>query len=642
MRGASTSRSRNRQRPRQRRRRLGGPVHQSVRRSIRESLSADAAAPSETSKPVETPKPIEKPKLVETPKPLDAIVLRERAWSVAERQPAHAFIPTASHVGLSMVSPCRGFAHWRLLDGWIRETAEQRGDAWYDCRMVLRIYDVSCLEFTGLNAHHVRDHEIGDLCGELFFDLPHGGTSQLAEVGFVLRDGEFLPAARSDVAQFAPGSPVGHGDQTALLVEDNGTIEVIDSLWDQERILIDRRTPKLRAGLRIGAFAFPGTDEFLSKLTAGLSQQGHEVHLFVPSGDGSHSDWPVENVQTHALEMTSDGSPLQQATRFARAVEKQLSKMQPFDLLHLHQWMAAMASWPKGTPTIWTLNSIETTRRNGSEPNRISDQIERAERDIASTVDCILVPDWLREQARNKLKAAGSRIHAFPMEGRLPNEWECQLDYGQVKGEISVGPLDRLLIFVGPLEHAAGVDLIVEALPTVLQQCPSVRVAFVGEGDQRSELEHRIGELGLWHAVRLLGHVESGQLVRLLRASEALLMPSRYRVPFDDAVVDMACRAGTAVITTHSGPAHLVHHEETGVITYDNTGSIVWAMNRVLEDPTHSQRMGEYGRRNDGYILNWNEVSRRYVELCATTFPHLTQTREFTSSQPNLLIRGTV
>ena len=55
--------------------------------------------------------------------------------------------------------------------------------------------------------------------------------------------------------------------------------------------------------------------------------------------------------------------------------------------------------------------------------------------------------------------------------------------------------------------------------------------------------------------MRLLGHVELWQLSRLLRAAEALVLPSRYRIPFDDAVVDLARKAARPVITTHGGPA---------------------------------------------------------------------------------------
>jgi glycosyltransferase involved in cell wall biosynthesis len=535
-----------------------------------------------------------------------------------------------------MVSPRRGFAHWRILDDWIARAAQQMGDAWHDCRMILRLYDVSYLEFTGLNANRIQDHLLAFTRGQMFLDLPHTGTWQLAEVGFLLQDGEFLPAARSRVVSFALPAPSPHGDQTALLVDEDWNIEEVDSPWDQERILTERRTPRLRTPLRIAAFALPSPEfdqegppaKFITKLVAGLGECGHEMHAFVPASDGLHASRRVGEVQFHPLDVCLDGTPLDQARSFARAAENRLIDLGPLDLIHLHEWMAGLGSWFDGTPTVLSMSSLEATRRNGPAPGGISLEIEKAEGEIASNVDCILVPDWLREKALVELGIDGTRVHAFPMEGRLPNEWECPLDYGEVKGEIGVGPLDRLMLFIGPLEHAAGGDLIIEALPVLLQRWPNLRVAFAGSGQEYGQLEHRAGELGVSYAVRLLGHVDSDRITRLLRASEALVLPSRYRVPFDDAVADLARRAGRPLVTTHGGPAHLVRHEETGVITYDNPGSIVWAMDRVMGDPAHAQQMGEGGRCSDGFILNWNEVARRYLELCAACFPQLTGTRE--------------
>lgn len=104
------------------------------------------------------------------------------------------------------------------------------------------------------------------------------------------------------------------------------------------------------------------------------------------------------------------------------------------------------------------------------------------------------------------------------------------------------------------------------------------------------------------------------------------MLPSRYRTPLDDAVVDLARRAARPVVTTHGGPAHLVRHEENGLITYDNPGSRVWAIDRILGDPGHADRMGRNGRRGEEASVVWSDVARRYLELCAARFPELSVT----------------
>jgi glycogen(starch) synthase len=557
--------------------------------------------------------------------------LRRVAWEIGEKRPADWYAPPAAHIGLAAVSPGEGFAHWRILHEWVERTARQRGGAWHNCRLVLRLYDVSYIQFNGFNAHRIHDHGLPALCGEMAFALPRPGTWQLAEVGFLLRSGEFIPAARSQAVPFPRCAPSPHGGHAAILV--NGRVEEVGNLWDQERVLNERRRPRLRRPLRFVSLAFaslPSGHEgsaarFVSELAAGKAAQGHEVHVLVPASAALPADREEGGVRYHALDVGTEDCPLGRARAFGRAAAARLRDLPPPDVTHLHDWMAALGPCPDGL-TVLSLGSVEATRRNGTPPTPLSLAIAEAEREAAGAACCVLTPDWLKDRAARDLGLDGGRVVAFPMEGRLPNEWECPLDHGEVKREIGVGPIDRLLLFVGPLEHAAGVDVLLEAMPVLLQRYPDLRLAYAGAGPSHGELQHRAYQLGVAHAVRLLGHVEGPRLTRLLRAAEALVLPSRYRVPFDDAVVDLARRAGRPVVTTHGGPAHLVRHEEDGIVTYDNPGSMVWAGDRVLGDPGHAERMGRNGRRaGDGTVV-WGDVARHYLELCAARFPELTET----------------
>ena len=213
-------------------------------------------------------------------------------WRIGERRAGDSFVPPENHVGLAQVTPYQGFTYSRIRQDWIDEASRCRGPAWSDCRLIVRLYDVSFIEFNGLNAHRIQDHTLPAICGHMFIKLPKPGTWQLAEVGFLLRSGEFVPAARSRVAAFAPDSEVARGEShTALLVQGGGRVEEVGNLWDQERILRERRQPRLRRSLRLAAFAYEaahlgaegGLAQFVSELAAGQVAQGHEVHVFVPA-----------------------------------------------------------------------------------------------------------------------------------------------------------------------------------------------------------------------------------------------------------------------------------------------------------------------------------------------------------------------
>ncbi len=561
---------------------------------------------------------------------LDPESLRRLAWEIGERSAAESYVPKENHAGLAAVTPTQGFVHWRIRQEWVDETARRRGATWQNCRLIVRLYDVSYIHFTGFNAHRLQDETLPSLCGQRFFQLPRAGTTQIAEVGFLLRSGEFLPAARSGSASFGRDRWSPQRSHDALYVDERGRIEPAGNVWEQERFLREMRRPRLRQGLRIAYFTFNGEDgqtpAFVRELSRCQRALGHEIHIFT-AADTARPVRIEEGVRYHSVPLRANGSPIAAAQAFARRLEEQLAQAPPFDLLHHHEWQTGSIGSRSRLPRVLSLTSLESTRRNGATPAPQSRAVEEAERAAARPMPCILTPDWLRQRIVAELGVDDARVCPFPMEGRLANEWDCPLDYGHVKGEIGVGPLDRLILYVGPLEHAAGVDLLVEALPAALRRHGNLRLAFIGAGSLHGSLEHRAHQLGVAFAVRLLGHREGPQVTRLVRAAEALILPSRCRLPFDDAVVDLARKAGRAVVTTHGGPAHLIRHEENGLLTYDNPGSMVWALDRLLSDATHTERMGRNGQRHEGSIRNWSDVARLYLELCAERFPDLTTTR---------------
>ena len=97
------------------------------------------------------------------------------------------------------------------------------------------------------------------------------------------------------------------------------------NLWEQGRVLEERRKPRLRDGLRFASFSFEtsasGQQSTTGKLAHELAVQqaalGHEAHLFVPVGQ-LKMDVVIDGVRYHVLKVRSDGSPIERALDFAR------------------------------------------------------------------------------------------------------------------------------------------------------------------------------------------------------------------------------------------------------------------------------------------------------------------------------------
>jgi len=563
---------------------------------------------------------------------LPAESLRRYAWEIGERRAHSAYTCPDSYVNLTVVAPGQAFIVWRVQPAWVDGAARRKAGQWDGARLIVRLYDVSGIAFNGFNARQMRDIPIETLHGDRLLAAPLAGTTQLAELGFLLRNREFVPAARSMSTLFPSGTVSQRADYAALYVDDRLAPEPVASPWEAEAYVRERRKPKLRSQLRIAMLSFEAEAAghqgplatFVSSLGAELCAQGQQIHAFVPARDGVQADFERAGVTYHPLAIAESATPVEKALGFARALEGQLAVLPSFNLFHMQEWMTALVPWLGTRPAVLALSSLETTRRNGAPVNELSQHIERLEREAARAVECLVVPAWLSESAPTLLGVDRSRLHIVPMEGRPLDEWEVPLDAGRIKAEIGLHAFDRMLLFVGPLEGGAGPDLLVEALPTVVSRAPNARVVFVGCGGMHNHLLGRAHQLGFGHAVRLLGHVEMARLVPLLRASEALLLPSRHRVARDEDVLGLARRAGRPVLTTHGGPAHLVRHEQDGLVAYDNPPSLVWGMSRLLDDPRHSEEMGRNGVQH-GAGASWSGLARRYADLCAESFPELTE-----------------
>ena len=570
--------------------------------------------------------------VVRVPDGIAAETLRRQAWEIGAGRAHAKYVCPDSYVNLCAVAPGELFLVWRLREGWVAALAERKREIWPGHRLIIRLYDVSFIQFNGFNAHRVRDLTIDKLAGERLQALALAGSTQIAEIGYLLRTGEFVPAARSQAVAFPSASVSANHDAAALYVDDRLVPEPVASPWEGASFLRERSKPRLRSGLRIAMLSFQAgpaavadpIGTFLGSVGEELAALGLEVHAFVPRREGWAEDVDASRVSYHplAVDPGNGQDPVAGALAFARALEERLAGLPSFDYFHVQEWMTGLVPWLGTRPATVALTSVEATRRNGTPVTPLSLQIEKLEMDVARGAECVIVPPGLREKALTVLGLDGARVHGFPMEGRPLDEWEMPCDLARAKVEIGLGASDRMLLFVGPLEWAAGPDLIVDALTTVVPRTADVRMVFVGCGAMRDGIAERAQRSGVGHAVRLLGHVELHQLIPLLRAAEGLLVPARQRVAQDEDVVALARRAGRPVLTTHGGPAHLVCHEHDGVVVYDNPPSLVWGMGRLLEDRRHAEEMGRNGLRQ-GQGASWTEVARAYADLCARTFAEL-------------------
>ncbi len=176
----------------------------------------------------------------------------------------------------------------------------------------------------------------------------------------------------------------------------------------------------------------------------------------------------------------------------------------------------------------------------------------------------------------------------------------------------------RLLLTVGGLWARKGHDLVLRALPEVLQKHPEVLYVIVGDGHERANLEKLATDLGVRHAVDFAGRKSGDDLVAHFRACDVYVhTPRMTGLKFEGfgIVYLEASACGKPIVATDAGGIRdAVVDGETGLIAADgDVAGIAERINRLLGDSLLQKTLGDRGR---AYAKehDWPVIARQYVE----------------------------
>ena len=153
-------------------------------------------------------------------------------------------------------------------------------------------------------------------------------------------------------------------------------------------------------------------------------------------------------------------------------------------------------------------------------------------------------------------------------------------------------------------------DMLIRALAR--SEAGPTRAIIAGDGEARGELEALARSLGVEDRVRLVGEVDSGQLVEYLAHCRAVCFPA-YQEDFGFVTVEAFASAKPVVTCTDSGgPAELVHDGVEGYVTAPNAEALGNALARLADDETLARELGEAAYRAVA-AMTWEAVVQRLV-----------------------------
>jgi glycogen(starch) synthase len=110
-------------------------------------------------------------------------------------------------------------------------------------------------------------------------------------------------------------------------------------------------------------------------------------------------------------------------------------------------------------------------------------------------------------------------------------------------------------------------------------------------------------------SVTFTGHLPDADLAALLRAADAVVLPSRYE-PFGIVALEAAAAGAPLVASTAGGLGEVVVDGETGLSfpPGDVTG-LAMAVGAVLADPAAAARRARAARKRLGSAFDWSGIA---------------------------------
>ena len=175
-----------------------------------------------------------------------------------------------------------------------------------------------------------------------------------------------------------------------------------------------------------------------------------------------------------------------------------------------------------------------------------------------------------------------------------------------------------LLLGVGRMATKKGFQILIEILPALLAEYPSLRVVLAGGGDLLEPFREATQQ---WSdRVFLPGSVLRDTLPDLYRAADLFVLPAVHdgkgNVDGLPNVILEAMASGLPVVASGiSGIPLAVEDGRTGKLVPERDGpALLEALRELLINPGTARRMGERGRSKAESELTWDAVAARYRE----------------------------
>eukprot|EP00437_Effrenium_voratum_P052099 CAMPEP_0181530190 /NCGR_PEP_ID=MMETSP1110-20121109/71451_1 /TAXON_ID=174948 /ORGANISM="Symbiodinium sp., Strain CCMP421" /LENGTH=332 /DNA_ID=CAMNT_0023661209 /DNA_START=83 /DNA_END=1077 /DNA_ORIENTATION=- len=290
----------------------------------------------------------------------------------------------------------------------------------------------------------------------------------------------------------------------------------------------------------------------------------------------------------------------------------------PFDVVHGHEWLVARtrAELRKEVRSVLTIHSTEQGRSSGADYGGQSDQVINLEGEAFKMFDKLFAASQtVRDSVYSQYDLKGKDIQVVHNGAETIDKFTVEMQ-NAARDDLCLEENKPVLLFSGRLLPQKGPDVLLEAVPFVLQHWRDAHFIIAGSGHLRSALERRASELNVEESVTFAKALQPGteEHLRYMAACDAVVIPARQ--DFYGVSVIESWAAGRPVVGGSCGELpRLVQPNVTGYLVDQESGSIAWGLCKICENREHARWMGEQGQQQVQQHFLWDFLAKRTEEV---------------------------
>ncbi len=371
-----------------------------------------------------------------------------------------------------------------------------------------------------------------------------------------------------------------------------------------------------------------GVGDFTRKLSVALCEQDHEVHILT--------------TQHHNTSECSDDARTPRVHRHIRAtgwsiiatINQWIREIEP-DAINIQYQAAAyrmhgaINAYPwvrrdRTLPVIVTFHDLLPPylfpKAGALRPWSVRMLAQHADGVIATNAEDQhqLKHDLHVSAAKIRVIPIGSNIDPSPPADFAPDQWRAT--YNIAEGELLLG-------FFGFMNQSKGIDTLIAALASLVENQMPVKLVFIGgrtgssdrtNAEYAKKIDRHIEQLGLSDCIRTTGFTSPGEVSAALLSLDLCVLPYKDGASLRHGTLHAALKHGIPIITTQPriSISQLQHRENCYLIPPDDPIALENAVLNLADQPEKRKTLG-HGAETLAQSFSWNRIAERTANFIA-------------------------